>query len=104
MTIQLNTDHNVKGSEAMNVKFSTIVSEGLSKLSTRITRVEIYLADENSHKHGVDDKRCTLEARLEGLQPIVVTHHAGNHEIAAKGAMDKLKSAIESTLGKMSHH
>jgi hypothetical protein len=42
-----------------------------------------------------------MEARLEGLQPIAVTHDAGDVELAMRGAADKLKRSIESTLGRL---
>jgi hypothetical protein len=41
------------------------------------------------------------EARLEGRQPIAVTHQAATVEQALEGAADKLKRSIESTLGRL---
>lgn len=101
MKIQLNTDSHVKGSESMHEKFSEIVEHGLAHYKDRITRVEIFLADENGRKKGEDDKRCIIEARMQNMNPISVTHHANNHEVAAKAAIEKLKKSIESTLGKL---
>ena len=42
-----------------------------------------------------------MEARLEGRQPIAVTHQAATVEQAIDGAADKLKRSIESTLGRL---
>ena len=36
------------------------------RFSAHITRVEVHLGDENAGKRGSDDKRCMMEARLEG--------------------------------------
>ena len=48
----------------------------LGHLAEHITRVEVHLSDENGKKGGSHDKRCMMEARLEGHQPIAVTHEA----------------------------
>ncbi|WP_216593877.1 hypothetical protein [Thioflavicoccus mobilis] len=41
-----------------------------------------------------------MEARLEGRQPIAITHQATTIDLAVNGAADKLASAIESNLGR----
>ena len=41
-----------------------------------------------------------MEARLEGCQPLAVTHQATTLEQAFSGAADKLTRLIESTLGR----
>ncbi|MBE0545141.1 MAG: HPF/RaiA family ribosome-associated protein [Verrucomicrobia bacterium] len=64
------------------------------------TRVEVHLSDENGEKTGGRDKRCMMEARLEGHQPIAVTDEAETIAQAIDGAADKLKSALDSTLGR----
>lgn len=101
MQIQINTDKNIAGSEALAAHVSNIVEHGLGHLSKRITRVEVHLADENSGKSGQDDKRCRLEARLENHQPLVVTHHAATVHQGTEGATRKLKQLIDSTLGSL---
>ena len=78
MQIQINTDHNIEGHEALTAHVSDLVESALSQFSDHITRVEVHLSDENSDKkHGNDDMRCMMEARLEGHQQVAVTHHAG---------------------------
>jgi hypothetical protein len=42
-----------------------------------------------------------MEARLEGRQPIAVTHQAATLDQAVDGASDKLNRLIESTLGRL---
>ena len=51
---------------------------------------------------GPEDIKCLLEARLKGQQPTVVTDTAATLEQAAKGAAGKMKSSLESTLGRLS--
>jgi hypothetical protein len=42
-----------------------------------------------------------MEARPEGHQPITVTHHASELDDAIHGAAEKLKAALEHTLGRI---
>lgn len=101
MQIQINTDHNIEAHEALAAHISSVVESALSQISEHITRVEVHLSNENSDKkHGNDDLRCMMEARLEGRQPVAVTHHAKTLDQAVDGAADKLCRLIDSTLGR----
>lgn len=104
MNIQFNTDNNIKGSEALRTPLMETISKELSRFSNQITRVEVHLNDQNGHKEGQNDKQCTIEARLEGLQPIAVTNNANNHEDAVKGALTKLKTSLDTTIGKLRNY
>lgn len=101
MIIQFNTDNNIAGSERQNAYFSTTISEALNRFSNHITRLEVHITDENGHKEGKDDQRCMIEARLEGMQPLAVTHHADTIEYAVKGAVDKLKASLDTAIGRL---
>ncbi|MFO7649738.1 MAG: HPF/RaiA family ribosome-associated protein [bacterium] len=102
MQIQINTDRNIEGREALATQVTTVVESALSRFSGHITRVEVHLSDENSDKKGGnDDMRCMMEARLAGRQPIAVTHQAATVDQAVDGAADKLTRLIESTLGRL---
>ena len=100
MQIQINTDHNIAGHEALISQVSGVVESALSRLRDHITRVEVHLTDESSHKSSPNDKRCVMEARLEHHQPIAVTHHAATGDQAVEGAADKLARLIEHTVGR----
>ncbi len=104
MKIQLNTDKNISGNEKLESYLNSLIKEELSLFSDHITRIEVHLADENSHKKGENDKRCMLEARLENRQPIAVTSHANTVEQAVNGALDKLKTSIETIYGRLKNH
>lgn len=101
MQIQFNTDNNVIGGVELINSSTSIISEELSKFSDQITRVVVHLSDEDGNKDGPNDKRCMLEARLAGLKPIAVTNLADTHEEAVLGAIDKLKSSLESATGRL---
>lgn len=100
MQIQFNTDNNVDGSAELIAFLSNILAEGLHRFKDQITRLEVHLSDEDGNKEGQDDKRCLLEARLEGMNPVAVTNLANTDEKAVKGASDKLKALLTTTLGK----
>lgn len=104
MKIQVNTDHNIHGHEATIAQIEATVEGALGHLSEHVTRVEIHLTDENAQKGGGADKRCVMEARLEGHQPVAVTEQAGSLDEAVEGAAHKLKRLIEHTLGRLSAH
>jgi len=102
MLIQVNTDRNIEGDNALAQQVEDVVRSALDRFQERITRVEIHLSDENSDKKvGADAIRCLLEARLAGLQPIPVSHQAATLEQALDGAVEKLKRSLDSTLGQL---
>src|ERR1022692_64854 len=101
MKIQVNTDHTIEGHEALAARIRGVVESALSRMSDHITRVEVHLTDEQGPKSGKNDKRCMMEARLEGRQPIAVTDEAATLDLAVDGAADKLARLIEHTLGKL---
>lgn len=101
MKIIFNTDNNINGREQMTAHYETVLNESLSRFDNFITRLEVHLGDENSHKQSPDDKRCMLEARVEGMQPLAVTHKAETIHEAVSGAVEKLKKSLDSAVGKM---
>ena len=102
MQIQVHTDHNIEGHQALIDHVSGVVERALNRVSEHITRVEVHLSDVNGDKSGPGDKRCMMEARLEGRQPVAVTYQAATLDQAVDDAADKLTRLIESTLGRRS--
>lgn len=104
MIIQVNTDNNIEGKERLNEYVKGVISDGLDRFSGHITRVEVHLSDENGQKEGTDDKRCLLEVRVEGLKPVAVSNMANNLHQAVDGAVNKMKNALDTALGKIKEH
>lgn len=104
MIIQFNTDHNIDGSDRQSAYFSSAIAEALGRFSSHITRIEVHLSDENGNKEGKNDQRCVIEARLEGLQPIVVTTKEDTIELSVKAATDKMKASLDKIIGKLKEH
>lgn len=101
MQIQVNTDDNVEGREELVRQFEAEISRALGRFGDHVTRVEVHLSDENSDKFGSKDKRCLMEARLAGRQPVAVSNNAGSLDEAFSGATEKLKRSLESMLGRL---
>jgi len=101
MIVQINTDKNIEGNERFSGYITELVKDELHHFSSNLSRVEVYFADENAAKTVPGDIRCSMEARIEGRQPIAVTHHADSTELAASGAIDKLKASLGTVIGKM---
>jgi ribosome-associated translation inhibitor RaiA len=104
MTIQINTDKNLSVHEAFESQLDGLLSEELSRFSEHITRLEVHLSDENGNKQGIKDKRCMIEARIEGRQPIAVTDRANDYELAVSGAIEKLKASLDTIVGRLRNH
>ena len=100
MHVQTNTDRNIQASESLAAQVKAVVTSALGRFVDQVTRVEVHLSDENGDKRGADDKRCMMEARLEGRPPTAVTHRAATVEQAMGGAAGKLARSIESALAR----
>lgn len=104
MKIQINTDKSLSVHEAYRNKLEALLTEDLDRFREHITRLEVHLSDENGVKHALEDKRCLIEARIEGRQPIAVSDVANTHDQAVSGAIHKLKSSLVSTFGRLRNH
>jgi ribosome-associated translation inhibitor RaiA len=103
MQIQVNSDNHIQGSNRLEEWVKTTVQGTLERYEEDLTRIEVHLGDENGDKAGPHDKRCQMEARPKGHQPISVTHKAPNLEQAVDGAATKLDHALEHLFGKLRH-
>ena len=104
MQIQINTDKNVEGNERLVTYFTSELNNELTRFDDKITRIEVHFGDENSTKFGKNDKRCLIEVRLAGLQPIAVTDHSESIEKAFYNAFVKVKKILEKNNEKMKAH
>ena len=101
MHILLHSDSNTDGGRLMADHLQQVVQNAMSHFAERVTRVEAHLSDVNSHTKSSDgDIHCTLEARLVGLDAVVVKDHASNAHQAIEGAVRKLKRAVGTELAK----
>ncbi len=103
MKIQINTDHNIDGTEALAAMVEAELHATLEHFEDRLTRIEVHLGDVDGPKSRGDhaDKRCLLEARPEGMQPLVATGVGTSVEEATSDAATKLHSVLSSTFGRI---
>jgi len=104
MQVLFNTDESVPGREALGRHAEEVVRKVLDRFSNEVTRVEIHLSDVNGQKAGDHDKRCLMEARVAGRQPVAATEQANTLHQAIDGAAQKMKRSLDSTLGKLGEH
>jgi hypothetical protein len=104
MQIQVNTGNGMENKETLERWADQYLNEALERFREEITRVVVMLSDENSCKKGAADKRCMLEARLAGHEPLAVNHHGETQDEAFRGATQKLIHMLEHTLGKLDRH
>jgi ribosome-associated translation inhibitor RaiA len=101
MLIQLNTDNHVDGRDQVLRDVETDLERSLQRFASRITRVEVHFQDTNADKSGSADKRCALEARVAGQDPIAVSHSAATLIAAFNGARDKLVRLLDRRLERL---
>ncbi len=104
MHVQVNTDHHIQSDQRLESLVTGTVEESLRRFENQVTRVEVHLKDANSHKGGAVEKHCTMEARVAGLKPVAVNHHAPSVNEAYEGAASKLRRSLGNTLDKLNRH
>jgi ribosomal subunit interface protein len=98
MQILVNTDHNIEGHEALARHIEADVRAALARFDDQITRVEVHLSDENAAK------RCRMEARCAGRQPVAVSHDGTSLQEAYDGAAKALQRLLDTSLGRAHQH
>lgn len=101
MKIQLNTDKNIQSTETLETIVSEKINHELKHFADKITRIEVHLSDQNALKGGPDDIQCKIEARIEGIQPVMVASKNGSKEKVFADAVDKIKATLSTVLSKM---
>jgi hypothetical protein len=51
MQIQIRTDHNIEGHEALASYISSVIKDALSRVSDRIILVNVHLSNQNRDHH-----------------------------------------------------
>jgi hypothetical protein len=96
MRVLINSDKNITVDSRVIGFIRTEVDRAVDRFRSRLTRVEVHLSDVNSRrKFGPQDKRCMVEARPAGAKPLAVTMSAARVPTAVRGAVGKLRRALE---------
>jgi len=96
LKIHINVDRSIEDYEALASRVRGVVNDVLDRFKSLVEHVEVRLNEENGQRRRGDERRCLLEARLEGRQTVAVTHQAATPEEAVRGAAEKMTSLIES--------
>jgi len=62
----------IEKTDAIDAHIAAAVQGAVGRFGDRVTRVEVHVGDVNKGKGGPDDKRCMMEARPAGEQPVAV--------------------------------
>lgn len=94
MQIQINYA-DIDSSDALSDHVTKAVENALKKVATRVTRVEVHLHDDKQNRRGPDDKRCVMEARIAGQQPLAVESRGEDIYKAVTEGAAKMGRAVE---------
>jgi ribosome-associated translation inhibitor RaiA len=101
MQVHVNANNSVHTHEPLERWAREELNASLRRFGNDITSVEMHLSDEDSDRISAEHKRCMLEARLANHPPVAVNHQAGSLDDAIRGAIDKLRRALDHTFGKL---
>lgn len=102
MKVQVNTSNDIENKDGLERWASDYLNEHLARFDQDLSSIEVQLTDENhAAKGGGMDKRCMMEARMNGRAPVAVTHFAPSQDLAFRGAAEKLSHALDHTFGKL---
>lgn len=98
MQVQMNYA-NVDASDTLETHVRDALEATIGRFSERLTRVEVHFSDLNGpDKSGPNDKRCRLEARPRGMDPLLVESVKNSFYDAADDAAGKLRRMLSSRL------
>ncbi|MEG0920551.1 MAG: HPF/RaiA family ribosome-associated protein [Comamonas sp.] len=101
MQVQLHAGDNVQGGDSLAHWAQDEVQNKLSRFREHVTRVEVYLTDVDALRNGGKGKRCVMETRATGRQPLAVNAEAEKVGEAFNAALEKLHRALETDIAKM---
>ncbi|HMQ09679.1 MAG TPA: HPF/RaiA family ribosome-associated protein [Oligoflexia bacterium] len=104
MQIHVHTDESINNDQRLTEYVTDLTQSNLEHFSKFITTVNVHMSDENSHKGGANDKKCTIEVRIEKLKPIAVSHNSETLEEALTGALDKTHRSLKKVKEKNFNH
>lgn len=102
MQVQVHTDATIQGGESLETWVREEVNTKLARLKEHVVRVEVFLTGVDALKStGGPGKKCVLETRANGRQPVAVNAEAGKVKDAFNAALEKLRRAVETDLDKV---
>lgn len=100
MQVRVNANHTVQTQESLERWATQTLTQALQRFADDVTSLEVHFSDENGERMSPDQRRCMIEARLNGHVPVAVSDHAERLDDALRGATEKLKHALDRALAK----
>jgi ribosome-associated translation inhibitor RaiA len=104
MFVQVSTGNRIVSDAEANARLEQKVRAKLKRFESRLTDVEVHVSDMNGSRGADGDKRVSLEARVNGHQPVAVHADADRVETAVAAAADKAVRALDHALSKGKAH
>lgn len=101
MQILVHSDKNIAVDARVTRFIGVEVNRILKRFARRLTRVEVHLSDVNSHKFGLHDKKCLIEARPARHRPLTASSGGTTVSEAVGGALNKLSRSMETFFGRL---
>ncbi|MCC6286063.1 MAG: HPF/RaiA family ribosome-associated protein [Phycisphaerales bacterium] len=89
---------NLHTSEAIERRVYDKLAGVCTRFGAVMTAVEVHFEDVNGPKHGGDDLRCGMEARVNGRDPVAVNARAPDLYAAIDLAARRLEAAVARVL------
>jgi hypothetical protein len=100
MKIQVNSDKTIDVDASLTGFVEGEVSRVLDRFAKRLTRVEIHLSDVDNKKTGKADKRCLIEVRPVGGNPLSASALALTTEASVGAALGKMQRSLTTFFGR----
>ena len=102
MQVQVHADDSIQGGESLAQWAQEEINSKMARLKEYVVRVEVFLTGVDALKTtGGPGKRCGLGTRATGRPPIAVNAEAEKVKDAFNAAIEKLRRAVETDLGKL---
>ena len=93
MHIEINY-RDIQKTDAIEDHIRSVLDDALKHLSDRITRIEVHVGDDRPSEDVPNDKRCMIEARPRGMDPIAIEVREDDLYGAVSEAAGKLQRAL----------
>jgi hypothetical protein len=100
MKIQVNSDKTIAVDADLTRFVDAEVRRVLDRFVIRLTRAEIHLSDIDNSKRGHADKRCLIEVRPMGSQPLSASAQAITMASAVSQALGKMQRSLTTFFGR----
>lgn len=100
LPILSNADPGTPVSADLAARIDATLTRALRPFSARLTRVEVNLGQTALGSRGVNETKCSVEARIRGQEPVTASARSRSAEVALHQAANKLKRALRTRLGR----